>query len=83
METNESGETQLINEESASSSTIPKPTTNTDQQDPRKLLAAEINERDTKAAAASALAAASVKAKVCYFVRNILTLNLNIFNFSI
>lgn len=51
-------------EESASSSTIPKPTTSTDQQDPRKLLAAEINEKDIKAAAASALAAASVKAKV-------------------
>jgi len=50
-------------DESTSSSTIPKPTTNIDQQDPRKLLAAEINERDIKAAAASALAAASVKAK--------------------
>lgn len=56
-------------EESASSSTIPKPTTNTDQQDPRKLLAAEINEKDIKAAAASALAAASVKAKVRSFDR--------------
>jgi len=52
-------------DESIPSSTIPKPTTNSDQQDPRKLLAAEINERDIKAAAASALAAASVKAKVC------------------
>lgn len=51
-------------DEPASSSTVPKPTTNTDQQDPRKLLAAEINEKDIKAAAASALAAASVKAKV-------------------
>ena len=56
-------------EESASSSTIPKPTTNIDQQDPRKLLAAEINEKDIKAAAASALAAASVKAKVRSFDR--------------
>jgi hypothetical protein len=52
-------------DESITLSTIPKPTTNSDQQDPRKLLAAEINERDIKAAAASALAAASVKAKVC------------------
>jgi SWI/SNF related-matrix-associated actin-dependent regulator of chromatin subfamily C len=51
-------------DESISSSTIPKSTTNIDQQDPRKLLAAEIKEKDIKAAAASALAAASVKAKV-------------------
>jgi SWI/SNF-related matrix-associated actin-dependent regulator of chromatin subfamily C len=84
MDVNESGEPQITNDETASSSsTIPKPTTNIDQQDPRKLLAAEINERDTKAAAASALAAASVKAKVCYFVRNVLISNLKIFNFSI
>ena len=46
------------------SSTIPKSTSNFDQHDPRKLLAAEINDRDIQAAAASALAAASVKAKV-------------------
>ncbi len=59
MEINETGD-----ESASSSSTVPKPTTNIDQQDPRKLLAAEINERDIKAAAASALAAASVKAKV-------------------
>ncbi len=59
MEINEAGD-----ESASSSSTVPKPTTNFDQQDPRKLLAAEINERDIKAAAASALAAASVKAKV-------------------
>jgi hypothetical protein len=58
MDVNETGDESII------SSTIPKPTTNFDQQDPRKLLAAEINERDIKAAAASALAAASVKAKV-------------------
>jgi SWI/SNF related-matrix-associated actin-dependent regulator of chromatin subfamily C len=55
-------------DESISSSTIPKPTTNIDQQDPRKLLAAEIKEKDIKAAAASALAAASVKAKVCIYL---------------
>jgi predicted methyltransferase MtxX (methanogen marker protein 4) len=59
MEVNETADESI-----ASSSTIPKPTTHVDQQDPRKLLAAEINERDIKAAAASALAAASVKAKV-------------------
>ena len=35
-----------------------------DQNDQRKLLAAEINDKDIKAAAASALAAAAVKAKV-------------------
>ena len=46
----------------AASSTAPKPTTNLDQQDPRKILAAEISDRDIKAA--SALAAAAVKAKV-------------------
>ena len=58
-------EVNTVAEESASSSTIPKPTTtNADQQDPRKLLAGEIHERDIKTAAASALAAASVKAKV-------------------
>ena len=71
MEINESEETQTTNEESASSSsaTIPKPTTNADQQDPRKLLAAEMNEKDIKTAAASALAAASVKAKVCFLYK--------------
>ncbi|CAF3120258.1 unnamed protein product, partial [Rotaria sp. Silwood2] len=65
IETNENEEIQTNNDESAvaSSSTVPKPTTQNDQQDPRKLLAAEINERDIQAAAASALAAASVKAK--------------------
>ncbi|UJR08111.1 hypothetical protein I4U23_012388 [Adineta vaga] len=70
MEVNENEETQPLNNDEStttttapSSSTIPKPTTNIDQQDPRKLLAAEINEKDIKAAAASALAAASVKAK--------------------
>lgn len=57
---------QATNDESirSSSSTVPKPTTQQDQQDPRKLLAAEINDRDIQAAAGSALAAASVKAKV-------------------
>ena len=55
-------------ETTASSSTVAKPTTNLDQQDPRKLLAAEINDRDIKAAAASALAAAAVKAKVNSFI---------------
>ncbi|CAF1687881.1 unnamed protein product, partial [Adineta ricciae] len=68
MEVNDTEEPQVTNNDesttaSSSSSTIPKPTTNTDQQDPRKLLAAEINDKDIKAAAASALAAASVKAK--------------------
>jgi hypothetical protein len=47
-----------------SASTIPKPTGHPFQHDPRKLLAAEITEKDVKAAAASALAAAAVKAKV-------------------
>jgi SWI/SNF related-matrix-associated actin-dependent regulator of chromatin subfamily C len=46
-EAKESEETPITNDESASaslsSSTIPKPTTTNDQQDPRKLLAAEIN----------------------------------------
>jgi SWI/SNF related-matrix-associated actin-dependent regulator of chromatin subfamily C len=69
----ESGETQATTDESipsASASTVPKPTTNVDQQDPRKLLAAEINEKDIKAAAASALAAAAVKARVRSFKFN-------------
>ncbi|CAF4693056.1 unnamed protein product, partial [Rotaria magnacalcarata] len=64
IEHNENEEMQTNNDESlVSSSTVPKPTTQQDQQDPRKLLAAEINDRDIQAAAASALAAASVKAK--------------------
>jgi len=70
-EAKESEETHTTNDESASASTIPKPTTTNDQQDPRKLLAAEINEKDIKAAAASALAAASVKAKVCLLNKRI------------
>lgn len=45
-------------------STTSKDASQIDQNDQRKLLAAEINERDIKAAAASALAAAAVKAKV-------------------
>ncbi|CAF3911644.1 unnamed protein product [Rotaria sp. Silwood1] len=66
IEMNENEEIQTNNDEIISStSTIPKPTIQSDQQDPRKLLAAEINDRDIQAAAASALAAASVKAKVC------------------
>lgn len=52
-----------VNANNEASSTVPKPSTSADPQDQRKLLAAEINERDIKAAAASALAAASVKAK--------------------
>ncbi|CAF1245096.1 unnamed protein product [Rotaria sordida] len=64
-EIHENEEIQKNNDEStaSSSSTVPKHTTHHDQQDPRKLLAAEINERDIQAAAASALSAASVKAK--------------------
>lgn len=48
-----------------------------DQQDPRKLLAAEINEKDVKAAAASALAAAAVKAKVKNVSLSLLTCRLS------
>ncbi|CAF4319331.1 unnamed protein product, partial [Rotaria sordida] len=68
-EIHQNEEIQKNNDEStaSSSSTVPKHTTHHDQQDPRKLLAAEINERDIQAAAASALSAASVKAKVCLF----------------
>ena len=53
-------------EAATAQATLPKPTASVDQQDPRKLLAAEINEKDIKAAAASALAAAAVKAKVSF-----------------
>ena len=53
-----------IKEETLEATAMEKPAPNVDQQDPRKLLAAEINDKDVKAAAASALAAAAVKAKV-------------------
>ena len=54
-------DTQIISDET--SSTIPKTTTLNDQ-DSKTLSANEMNERDIKTAAASALAAAAVKAKV-------------------
>jgi len=46
---------------------------NESEQDPRKLLGADVSEQDVKTAAASALAAAAVKAKVrkkklCFFL---------------
>ncbi|CAF1553679.1 unnamed protein product, partial [Adineta steineri] len=53
------GDTQIISDDT--SSTIPK-TTNTDQEQ-KKLSTTDVNERDIKTAAASALAAAAVKAK--------------------
>ena len=57
-------ESTKVKEESVEPESSSAAATNIDQQDPRKLLAAEINEKDVKAAAASALAAAAVKAKV-------------------
>jgi SWI/SNF related-matrix-associated actin-dependent regulator of chromatin subfamily C len=59
-QTTESGDTQIINDET--SSTVPKTTTT--EQDSKKLSSNDVNERDIKTAAASALAAAAVKAKV-------------------
>ncbi len=56
-----SGDTQIISDEITS--TISKTTTN-NELDSKKLTANDVNERDIKAAAASALAAAAVKAKV-------------------
>ena len=53
-------DTQILSDET--SSTLPK-TTNT-EQDGKKLSTNDINERDIKTAAASALSAAAVKAKV-------------------
>ena len=68
----------------AQATTLPKPATSVDQQDPRKLLAAEINEKDIKAAAASALAAAAVKAKVgCSSTMRMACLNCSLLSFSI
>jgi SWI/SNF related-matrix-associated actin-dependent regulator of chromatin subfamily C len=64
----QSGDTQLITDDT--SSTIPKPTES--DQDPKKLSA---NERDIKAAAASALGAAAVKAKVPLIFLNFLQSN--------
>lgn len=62
-ETNpESSDTQIITDES--SSAIPKVTTINADQNSKKLSSSEINEKDIKTAAASALAAAAVKAKV-------------------
>ncbi|CAF4073664.1 unnamed protein product [Rotaria magnacalcarata] len=56
----QSGDTQIITDDA--SSTIPKATTNADQT-AKKSSANDANERDIKTAAASALAAAAVKAK--------------------
>jgi SWI/SNF related-matrix-associated actin-dependent regulator of chromatin subfamily C len=58
LTTETAGDTQIIPDETTS--TVPKTTT---EQDSRKLSTNDINERDIKAAAASALAAAAVKAK--------------------
>jgi hypothetical protein len=52
---------QIVRDETLS--TVPK--TTTIEQDARKLSSTDINEKDVKAAAASALASAAVKAKVC------------------
>ncbi|CAF0800660.1 unnamed protein product [Rotaria sordida] len=61
IETNtQSGDTQIITDDT--SSTIPKTTTNVDQNS-KRTSANDVNERDIKTAAASALAAAAVKAK--------------------
>ena len=51
-------------ESETAASAVPKPNATIDPNDPRKLLAAEVSDRDMKTAAASALAAAAVKAKV-------------------
>ena len=57
-------ETEIKEETEEAETTVPKSTPTIDPNDPRKLLAAEISERDVNGAAASALAAAAVKAKV-------------------
>jgi hypothetical protein len=57
----ENNDTQIISDDA--SSTVPKTTTNA-EQDSKKLSPNDSNERDIKTAAASALAAAAVKAKV-------------------
>jgi SWI/SNF related-matrix-associated actin-dependent regulator of chromatin subfamily C len=71
----QSGDTQLITDDT--SSTIPK-TTESDQ-DPKKLSANDINERDIKAAAASALGAAAVKAKVELIITKFSPMNFSFF----
>ncbi|CAF1501460.1 unnamed protein product, partial [Adineta ricciae] len=61
-ETNtQSGETQIIPDETSSSA--PKTTSTNADQDSKKISSNDANERDIKAAAASALGAAAVKAK--------------------
>lgn len=58
----QSGDTQVINDET--SSTTQKTTTSNADQSSKKSASNDANERDIKTAAASALAAAAVKAKV-------------------
>ena len=58
----QSGETQTIPDETSSSA--PKTTSTNADQDLQKISSNDANERDIKAAAASALGAAAVKAKV-------------------
>lgn len=58
-------DTQIIAEDGPSA--VSKTSGTNAEQEAKKLPSADINERDLKAAAASALAAAAVKAKVSWF----------------
>ena len=61
--TQHTNDTQIIPDDA--SSTVPKTSVSNADQEAKKLPPVDINERDIKGAAASALAAAAVKAKVC------------------
>ena len=68
------GESSTTNDPEDDPSAVSKTSGANTEQEAKKLPSADINERDLKAAAASALAAAAVKAKVSWFFRSIANL---------